>query len=288
MSSKHVAFGSLRVAYNGQTELLCGTVTETFATGATEVDFSVELRQGMLPPPPVGAELLQQTTDDVVYRSKDGWQRRFLARYQGRCWEYACVDYTDRSAVLTVAPDCSNVPHCVDSCTAFEHLALWADALPLHASHIQLDGSAILFTAPCGVGKSTQAALWQHHRGARIINGDKALLLCKNSPVYASGLPYSGTSGICENAAAPLKAIVVLEQGKENVLTRLQGGKAVIRLMTGVICQSWHEGDREQALSLAIRVAQQVPVFLLSCLPDESAVICLENALQKLREGESL
>ena len=58
--------------------------------------------------------------------------------------------------------------------------------------------------------------------------------------------------------------------------------------MTGVICQSWHEGDREQALSLAIRVAEQVPVFLLSCLPDESAVICLENALQKLREGESL
>lgn len=288
MSSEFVAFGSLRVAYSGDTGLLRGTVTERFHAEPGEAELHIALRRGALPPPPEGEKPLVETADFRVYRDRKGWQRRFLARYQGRCWEYAAVEYTNSSAVLTVAPDCSNVPYCVDSCTAFEHLALWADALPLHASHIQLDGSAILFTAPCGVGKSTQAALWQRHRGAKVINGDKALLLCKNSPVYVSGLPYSGTSGICENAAAPLKAIVVLEQGKENVLTRLQGGKAVIRLMTGVICQSWHEGDREQALSLAIRVAEQVPVFLLSCLPDESAVICLENALQKLREGESL
>lgn len=229
-----------------------------------------------------------EAADYTVYATKRGWQRRFWAQYRGRRWEYACVDYDDRSACLTVAPDCSNVPYCVDSCTAFEHLALWAEALPLHASHIQLGGRGILFTAPSGVGKSTQAALWQRHRGAEIINGDKALLLCRQQPICAAGLPYSGTSRICGNALAPVQAIVVLEQGEENVIRRLTGGKAVLRLMTGVICQSWHVGDREQALNLAIRVAEQVPVYLLSCLPDESAVICLENILQKQKEGAPL
>lgn len=288
MSSKYVAFGSLRVAFTGQTELLRGTVTETFAAPAGAADFTVSLALGALPPPPPGALPVAQAVDHVVYRTAEGWQRRFTAGYRGLWREYAAVEYTDQAARLTVSPDCSNVPGCVDSCTAFEHLALRARALPLHASHIQIQGSSILFTAPCGVGKSTQAELWRRHRGARVINGDKALLLCKDGPIFASGLPYSGTSRICENAAAPLKAIVVLEQGRENLLIRLKGGRAVIRLMTGVICQSWHEGDRELALSLAIHVAEQVPIFLLSCLPDESAVRCLENALQNLREGESL
>lgn len=230
----------------------------------------------------MGDEPYTPMPDGWLLHSDGLWQRRYAARFQGVYKEYAHLEYTNSAARLWVAPDCGNVPQCVESCTAFEHLSLWADALPLHASHIQTGGKAILFTAPCGVGKSTQADLWQRHRGAETINGDKALLLCGNTPIHASGLPYSGSSDICKNAAAPIQAIVVLEQGKENVLTRLTGGKAVIRLMTGVICQPWHEQDREQALSLAIRTVEKVPVFLLSCLPDESAVLCLERALQAL------
>ena len=285
MSRKYFAFGSLLAEYTGELSLLTGTALEKFSASPGRPDFTVELRQEALPSCGDCAKIAQMP-DGAVYRKNGIWHRRFVANYNGDFREYAVVEYTDRTAVLTVAPDCGNVPQCVESCTAFEHLALSADALPLHASHIQIGGRAILFTAPSGTGKSTQAALWQEHRGAEIINGDKALLLCGARPIFASGLPYSGTSGICRNAAAELQAIVVLQQGKKNVLTRLSGGRAVIRLMTGVICQNWHENDAEKALSLAIRTVETVPIYSLSCLPDESAVACLETALQELSKEE--
>ena len=38
---------------------------------------------------------------------------------------------------------------------------LQRSAVILHASYIDWDGSAILFTGPSGTGKSTQAELWE-------------------------------------------------------------------------------------------------------------------------------
>ncbi len=264
--------------YTGEISLLTGTALEKFSALPGRPDFTVELRQEALPSCN-NCTIVTQMPDGAVYRKNGIWHRRFSATYSGDFREYAVVEYTDRTATLTVAPNCGNVPHCVESCTAFEHLALLADALPLHASHIQVEDKAILFTAPSGTGKSTQAALWEKHRGAQVINGDKALLLCREAEISAAGLPYCGTSGICHNASAPLRAIVVLEQAKENRITRLTGGMAALRLMTGVIVQNWHEGDLEKVLNLVSRVVEQVPVYLLSCLPDETAVVCLESVL---------
>lgn len=281
------SFGPLTLAYEGDLSALEGTRIEAFRGEGAAPQIRIRLERRELPAAPTGVPLYQ-SPGLQVYPVGEAWHARFSSPFPEGQREYAALDYDDCSAQLYIAPCCSNVPLCVESCTAFEHLALWADALPMHASHIQINRRAILFTAPSGVGKSTQAALWQQYRGAKIVNGDKALVFPKSEPVVASGLPYCGTSGICENAVAPLEAIVVLEQGRENRLTRLFGGKAVIRLMTGVICPGWHGKDREQALSLAIRLAEQVPVLLLQCLPEESAVLCLEKALQKMREGEKL
>lgn len=50
------------------------------------------------------------------------------------------------------------------------------DALVLHCAYMQREGKAILFSAPGGTGKTTQATLWEKHRGTRVVNGDKALI----------------------------------------------------------------------------------------------------------------
>ena len=57
---------------------------------------------------------------------------------------------------------------------ALPQLLLPFRALVFHASYVGCDGGAMLFTAPSGTGKSTQAELWRVHRGARVLNGDKA------------------------------------------------------------------------------------------------------------------
>ena len=87
--------------------------------------------------------------------------------------------------------------------------------LVLHSAYIVASaGKAILFSGPSGVGKSTQAALWERCAGARVVNGDRALVDVGKKT--ANGIFYSGTSGISENVTAPVRAIVLLGQGSEN------------------------------------------------------------------------
>ena len=105
-------------------------------------------------------------------------------------------------------------------------LLLYHDALVFHASYVAERGQAILFTAPSQTGKSTQAALWEAHRGAHILNGDKAAVSLGEQPMV-HGMPFCGTSGICENVSLPLRCIVVLSQAKENTVRRLGAGEAL-------------------------------------------------------------
>lgn len=59
---------------------------------------------------------------------------------------------------------------------ALERRMLQKDSFILHSAYIRHRGRAILFSAPSGTGKSTQASLWAQYAGAEIINGDRALL----------------------------------------------------------------------------------------------------------------
>lgn len=52
-----------------------------------------------------------------------------------------------------------------------------AGMLVLHSAYIVTrQGEGILFSGPSGIGKSTQAALWQHYGAAQTVNGDRALV----------------------------------------------------------------------------------------------------------------
>lgn len=152
--------------------------------------------------------------------------------------------------------------------------------LVFHASYIGTPGGAVLFTAPSGTGKSTQAELWRVHRGARMLNGDKAAVRLDGAPV-AHGMPFSGTSGICENVSLPLRGIVVLSQAKENTVRRLGPSAAAAALSPNLfadqaVAEEWH-----MALNLLLDLAASVPVYALACTPDERAVSALEQAMAR-------
>lgn len=115
-----------------------------------------------------------------------------------------------------------------------ERLVGAAGGAILHSSFIDVGGEAVLFTAPSGTGKSTQAELWREHRGAVVVNGDRSVLRIVDSVPCASGLPYSGSSGICLNRTLPLRAIVYIEQAMENSVTRLHGFAAFRKVWEGV------------------------------------------------------
>ena len=154
-------------------------------------------------------------------------------------------------------------------------------AVFLHASMIEVGGRAILFTAQKQTGKSTQAELWRVHRGARILNGDRALLQRREGLWYAMGSPYCGTSDYCEKAELPLAAVVQLSQAKENRVSRLPARTAVSACLEGCTYDPTDPAQTAAVMDLALALYRDVPFFHLACLPDETAVACLEAALKQ-------
>lgn len=162
---------------------------------------------------------------------------------------------------------------------ALAQLMLGKNILFFHSSFIEYNGNGILFSAPCGTGKSTQAFLWEKYRNAQIINGDKSGVSLKDGVVYANGVPFCGTSDICKNVTVPLKAIVLLEQAKDNSVIRLKGVEALQMLMKNIYLDMLAPDEERKCVDLLIEIMSKVPVYLLRCTPDEQAVETLENVL---------
>lgn len=162
-----------------------------------------------------------------------------------------------------------------------ERLLLPYQRIMLHASAVIHDGCAILFTAPSGTGKSTQANLWVEHLGAEIINGDKVILSADGNRPVAYGGPVAGTSRIFRDLWAPVRAIVYLHQGKTNHAERLDRRHAFMALYSQAIKSADDPDFNSDLLPLLTNVTECVPVLDYACLPDASAV---EYLLDKLGE----
>lgn len=160
-----------------------------------------------------------------------------------------------------------------------DNLLLCHNRLMLHASFVSWQGQGILFSAPSGTGKSTQADLWEKYQKAQIVNGDRAGLSQKDGQWYAHGLPFSGSSRIFRKESAPLRLLVCLSQGKENVATRLPPVEALRRLFPEVNLRRWDESSVTRATGLLMELIGEVPVYHLSCRPDEEATEVIRKLL---------
>lgn len=168
----------------------------------------------------------------------------------------------------------------VINCMAFENLLGQMGGLILHSSYVNWGGRAILFTAPSGTGKSTQAALWEKYRGAEVVNGDRAGVRIIEDVPMAYGVPFAGTSGICHNRELPLAAVVYLSQSDENSLQPLTGYRAFQRIWEGCSVNTWDRDAVDMISRTVEELIERVPIYHLACRPDEEAVALLEQALR--------
>ena len=158
------------------------------------------------------------------------------------------------------------------------YLLLHHRSLIFHASYVGFGENGILFTAPSGTGKSTQAELWRQCMGADVFNGDKAGVHLGKIPTLC-GVPFSGTSGICRNVTLPLKAVVVLSQAPENTVRQLKPVEAVRALCPNVFVDQAIAEEWQTAMGLLLDLIEQVPVYSLACTPDARAVKTLYRAV---------
>ena len=167
--------------------------------------------------------------------------------------------------------------HTVLNSLMMEHLIAENKGFIFHTSFIEYKGKAILFTAPSGTGKSTQADLWHKYRDAEIINGDRCAIRVIDNKLYAEGIPFAGSSVYCKKRSLEIKAVVYLQQAKETTIRRLKGIEAFKKIWEGISVNTWDKEDMNTVTEITAKLISEVPVYLLSCTPDETAVTALEK-----------
>ena len=150
----------------------------------------------------------------------------------------------------------------------------------MHASAVKYQNSAVIFTAASGTGKTTQAELWNKYLGAEILNGDKVFVRMENQGLTAWGSPWKGSSPYAVNASAPAAAVVVLAQGGKNEIRRLSDLESSAFLFPHIFFPNWDPQCLERVMDVLDLLLKQVPVYHLTCRPDEEAVLMTKHFLE--------
>ena len=255
-----------------------------FADSGDEVAYTYTLKMADSFPQPRGAMLARRP--DLTVFEQDGLEMRYIG-VMGTPGSYACYREEDAQSATIFMARGAAASMWVDpmflAMFAMERHMMRRDALVLHCAYMQREGKAILFSAPSGTGKTTQATLWEKHRGTRVVNGDKSLIRCVDGVWTAGGWPVCGSSGVCHNESMPIRAIVMLSQEKENAIARLTPFAAFSQIYSQITVNFWNRGAQQRAMDLIEHLVTHTPAYHLGCTISEEAVACLEGAL---KEGE--
>lgn len=203
----------------------------------------------------------------------NGWEKAYIRAEYGKKDHFIQVKVNERITHIGVKTVLNSL--------GVEHLVAGSGGFVFHCAYIAWNGAAVLFTAPSGTGKSTQAELWRKYQDAEIINGDRAVVRVKDGLLVADGIPFSGSSSYCGNCTLPVAAIIYLSQASETSIRKLRGAKAFSKLWEGISVNTWNKNDMEHVLNVVQKAAVEIPVYHLACTPDKTAVIALEEVLRK-------
>ena len=151
--------------------------------------------------------------------------------------------------------------------------------LQMHAALVSKHNRGLMFLGPSGIGKTTQAELWNKYRDALIINGDIVFIQETENAFLGWGTPWHGSSPYCENTSVPVHVMIVLKQAQENSIRELSGFEKVTAVSNSVFYPQWLENGMELCLETLDHLLSSVPVYELSCRPDEDAVRITEEAV---------
>lgn len=146
------------------------------------------------------------------------------------------------------------------------------DGIPLHASLVEKDGFGVIFLGPSGMGKSTQAKLWEKYLDADFIIGDRPGLRKIDGKWIGFGMPWDGKDGIHRQTNVPVRALVWLEQAMENRISAMNPVEAMTVMLKQAMMPVWDDIAMNGATALMGALAQELPMYHLRCLPDEAAV----------------
>ena len=280
MYNEYYCFGGITLHLIGDAPWQPSEICQPFRIEGGPADHTIRVTvTDALPQPPKNADRQGPT---CRWRKEE----RFclLQDYGGRYAAFAAREGDTTELRLSEGyRDTLSVRVILESAGLFDLLADFG-MLILHSAYIVTpEGEGILFSGPSGAGKSTQAELWRQYAGAQVINGDRSLIRPADGTVH--GILYSGTSGICRNVSAPLRAIVLPVQGTENRVYPLRPQETFARLLNQCAYYPWAADSASRMTELVAQLMNTVPVYGMECRKEGSSVRVLETQLRRDRNG---
>lgn len=168
----------------------------------------------------------------------------------------------------TPSPFALNYP--CDQALVINRLAHFNAGL-VHCCGIAWNDSALLFSGPSGVGKTTLGRLWRN-TGATLLNDDRMLIRWVNREVFASASPWHGEERAIVADVLPLGAIFFLRQGLENRIEPTGAAEALSHLMANTVAPFYLPEAVDRIAATWAAVLETVPVFHFTFTPDARAV----------------
>lgn len=75
--------------------------------------------------------------------------------------------------------------------------------------------------------------------------------------------------------------MVILKQGKENCIRKAKPMEAFKALYSEITVNSWNKNDVETIIKLVETFIKEVPIYILSCLPNKEAVDLLKKEIER-------
>ena len=168
-----------------------------------------------------------------------------------------------------------------------DYVLLNKNGLIFHSSAIMVDGKAYLFTAPSGTGKSTHAALWRKLLKDRAvtINDDKPIVRLIDGEFFVYGTPWNGKHNLGANVKAPVNAICLLHQAKENRIELATNVQKLAAVFNQTVRPTDEKG-MNKLLDLVAKLIEKVPIYSLGCnVSIEAAKLSFETmSKEKMNE----
>lgn len=225
---------------------------------------------------------------DVIRRRDNQYIRLFKDHKEGDR-VYAVLQSIPESGKAVISVLKGNEYHFDDTNNSFFHTGweqflIQRNRLILHASLLNTQFGGLVFSGPSGIGKSTQAELWEEYEEAEQINGDRPILYKKENVWMGYGSPYAGSSKCYVNKGVPVRAIMLLAQGEDCRIMPLRKSEAFREIFRNCTVYSWDREFVERVITLVTELVSDIPIYRLICTPDQRAVEAVKELLKKESE----
>lgn len=102
----------------------------------------------------------------------------------------------------------------------------------------------------------------------------------------AAVMPWDGKDAIYRQNSVPVRALVWLEQAKENRITPMNPVQVMSVMLKQAMMPVWDDMAMDGATALMGALAQELPMVHLRCLPDEAAARLTYDTICKGQTNE--